>query len=64
MIFKSIKNYIKVHPTMLSIANILLPVIRPIFMKIKILKKKIYNLIDRKIDNQKLMINIGGGVLL
>lgn len=46
---------------MLSIANILLPVIRPIFMKIKILKKKIYNLIDRKIDNQKLMINIGGG---
>lgn len=57
MIFKKIKNYIKLHPSLFFFAKTFLSIL----IWIKLIKKKIFKLIDKRTDEQKLMINIGGG---
>lgn len=57
MIFKKIKNYIKSTPSLFFFAKTFLPIL----IWIKLTKKKTFELIDKKTNEQKLMINIGGG---
>jgi ubiquinone/menaquinone biosynthesis C-methylase UbiE len=57
MISTKIKNFIKSHSTLLSFVGKFLPIL----IRIKVIRKRLYNLIGSKTDNQKLMINIGGG---
>lgn len=61
MIATKIKNFINSHPILHSTAWASLSALRPISVRIKVIRKRIFNLVDRKTDEQKLMINIGGG---
>lgn len=61
MLPTKIRNFIKMHPILFLIYRPLNQLLVSILMGIAIIRKKIFNFVDRKIDKQKLMINIGGG---
>lgn len=56
-----LRSLIKSNSILFSITKIILMMLRPIILRAKTARKKLFGLIDRGVDSKKLMINIGGG---
>jgi predicted SAM-dependent methyltransferase len=65
MLPENMRGFIKSHPILFSlyqpVNTALAPIFDVTFTNIKVMRKKLFSIVDRTLDLQKVMINIGGG---